>query len=233
MKSINRAILNSSGKRDSLLLNEKMMQILPQQIIEFTLPEGRGQPSRKVQQELRLARLTLHPPTGRREKLRCSPVTVTVLLAKEINAPESVQPLVWWLMSSVPPEKLTEPAQLIQWYLLRWQIEDFIKVLKSGCQVEKLQLETFERTRNCLALYLIISWRILYLSSLYKMVPEEPCDLIFEKKEYEYLWILVENTPPPENIPNIRTAVLMLARLGGYLARKNDSPQVLKQYGQD
>ncbi|WP_350340845.1 IS4 family transposase [Escherichia coli] len=75
-----------------------------------------------------------------------------------------------------------------------------------------------------MALYLIISWRILYLSSLYKMVPEEPCDLIFEKKEYEYLWILVENTPPPENIPNIRTAVLMLARLGGYLARKNDSP---------
>ncbi|HAP0344071.1 TPA: IS4 family transposase [Escherichia coli] len=224
MKSINRAILNSSGKRDSLLLNEKMMQILPQQIIEFTLPEGRGQPSRKVQQELRLARLTLHPPTGRRGKLRCSPVTVTVLLAKEINAPESVQPLVWWLMSSVPPEKLTEPAQLIQWYLLRWQIEVFFKVLKSGCQVEKLQLETFERTRNCLALYLIISWRILYLSSLYKMVPEEPCDLIFEKKEYEYLWILVENTPPPENIPNIRTAVLMLARLGGYLARKNDSP---------
>ncbi|EGF6523966.1 hypothetical protein IC066_004857 [Salmonella enterica] len=65
MKCINRATLNSSGKRDSLLLNEKMIQILPQQVIEFTLPEGRGQPSRKVQQGLRLARLTLHPPTGR------------------------------------------------------------------------------------------------------------------------------------------------------------------------
>ncbi|ECF2367393.1 TPA: transposase [Salmonella enterica] len=85
-------------------------------------------------------------------------------------------------MSSIPPEKLTEPAQLIQWYLLHWQIEVFFKVLKSGCQVEKLQLETFERTRNCLALYLIISWRILYLGSLYKITPEEPCYLIFEKK---------------------------------------------------
>ncbi|HAK3333270.1 TPA: transposase [Salmonella enterica] len=122
------------------------------------------------------------------------------------------------------PDELTEPAQLIQWYLLRWQIEVFFKILKSGCQVEKLQLETFERTRNCLALYLIIAWRILYISSLYKVEPEGTSTLIFEKKEWEYLWILVENTPPPEDIPSIRTSVLMLARLGGYLARKNDSP---------
>ncbi|ELL2068272.1 IS4 family transposase, partial [Salmonella enterica] len=224
MKCIKRATMNISGYRDNLLLNERVMQICPQQIVEFTLPEGRGQPSRKVQQELRLARLTLHPPTGRRGKLRCSPVTVTVLLAMEINPPENVKPLTWWLMSSVSPDELTEPAQLIQWYLLRWQIEVFFKILKSGCQVEKLQLETFERTRNCLALYLIIAWRILYISSLYKVEPEGTSTLIFEKKEWEYLWILVENTPPPEDIPSIRTSVLMLARLGGYLARKNDSP---------
>lgn len=224
MKSINRVILNKSGKRDSLLLNERVMQLPPQQIIEFTLPEGRGQSSRQVQQELRIARLTLHPPTGRRGKLRCSPVTVTILLAKEINEPINSKPLTWWIMSSIPPEKLTEPAQLIQWYLLRWQIEIFFKILKSGCQVEKLQLETFERTRNCLALYLIIAWRILYLSSLYKTAPMEPCNLIFEKKEFECLWILIENTPPPETVPDIKTAILMLAKLGGYLARKNDDP---------
>lgn len=140
----------------------------------------------------------------------------------EINPPENVKPLTWWLMTSVSPDELTEPAQLIQWYLLRLQIEVFFKVLKSGCQVEKLQLETFERTRNCLALYLIIAWRILYISSLYKVEPEGTSTLIFEKKELEYLWILVENTPP-EDILSIRTSVLMLARLGGYLARKNDS----------
>ncbi|AUT30095.1 IS4 family transposase [Escherichia marmotae] len=127
-------------------------------------------------------------------------------------------------MSSVPTDALTEPAQLIQWYLLRWNIEIFFKILKSGCQVEKLQLETFERTRNCLALYLIIEWRIFYISSLNKSLPEGPCDLIFESKEWECLWILTENKPPPDVIPDIKTAVLMLARLGGYLARKNDSP---------
>lgn len=223
MKSVKRATLNISGARDKLLLNERVMQIPSQQTVEFMLPEGREQSSRKVKQELRLARLTLHPPTGRRGKLRCSPVTVTVLLAKEINPPNNVQPLTWWLMCSIAPEKLTEPAQLIQWYLLRWQIEVFFKILKSGCQVEKLQLETFERTRNCLALYLIIAWRILYISSLYKVAPEESGDLIFDRKEWGYLWILVENTPPPEKIPNIRDSVLLLARLGGYLARKNDS----------
>ncbi|EEL2954556.1 IS4 family transposase [Salmonella enterica] len=171
-----------------------------------------------------MARLTLHPPTGRRGKLRCSPVTVTILLAKEINEPINAKPLTWWLMSSIPPEKLVEPAKLIQWYLLRWQIKVFFKILKSGCQVEKLQLETSERTRNCLVSYLIISWRILYLSSLYKTSPMEPCNLIFEKKKFECLWILIENTPPPETVPDIKTTILMLAKLGAYLARKNDDP---------
>ncbi|WP_157940675.1 IS4 family transposase [Escherichia coli] len=222
MKFNNRATLNINGKRDHRLLHERIMEITPQQLVEFTIPDGRGQQARTVEQELRLARLTLHPPTGRRGKLRCVPVTV--LLAKERNPPKGIQPLIWWLMSSVPVEDLTEPAQLIQWYLQRWQIEVFFRVLKSGCQVEALQLETFERTRNCLALYLIIAWRIMYITSLYKTMPEISSKLIFSGDEWKYLWLLVENTAPPKNPPDIKTAIVMLARLGGYLARKNDSP---------
>ncbi|AUT30096.1 IS4/Tn5 family transposase DNA-binding protein [Escherichia marmotae] len=93
MKNTNRATLDITGKREHQLQNEKMMKLPPQQIIEFTLPDDRERPSRLIRQELRLARVTLHPPTGRRGNLRCSPVTVTVLLAQEINPPKDVQPL--------------------------------------------------------------------------------------------------------------------------------------------
>ncbi|EEB7410509.1 IS4 family transposase [Salmonella enterica] len=162
--------------------------------------------------------------TGCRGKRRCAPVTVTVLPAKERNPPEEVQSLIWWLMSSVPVEDLTEPSQLIQWYLQHWQIEVFFKVLKSGCQVETLQLETFERPRNCLAIYLIIAWRIMYITFLYKVMPEISSEFIFPRDEWKYIWLLVENTEPQENPPDIKTATVMLVRPGGYLARKNDSP---------
>lgn len=101
IKFTNRATLNDEGKRDLQALNERIMNVVPQQVVEFTLQE-KGRSARTVTQALRLARLTLHPPTGRRGRLRCQPVTVTVLLAQEINPPEGCKPLMWWLMSSVP-----------------------------------------------------------------------------------------------------------------------------------
>lgn len=125
---------------------------------------------------------------------------------------------------TVPVEALAGPAQLIQWYLQRWQIETFFRILKSGCQVEGLQLETPERTRNCLALYLIIAWRIYFLTSQNKAMPEASCETVLEKAEWEILWMLDKRTPPPEKAPDIKTAMSMLAKLGGYLARRHDSP---------
>ena len=125
-----------------------MNTLQPLETIEFEMPRRDNAPTRKVQQELRMAKLTLHPPTGRRGSLRCHPVTVTVLLAKEINTPAGEKPVVWWLMTSIPIAEL-QPSQLILWYLCRWQIEVFFKILKSGCQIERLQLETANRTKNC------------------------------------------------------------------------------------
>lgn len=220
----NRAIINEAGKRDTNLLHEKMNEIAPQQIIKFNLPYRNKSSVRQVQQELRMSRITLHPPTGRRGKLRCKPVEVTVLLAKEINTPVGEEPVIWWLMTSIPIHHLAQPYQLILWYLQRWQVETFFKVLKSGCQVEQLQLKTEQRTKNCLALYLIIAWRILFLTSSCKSLPDGPCTLLLECKEWQTAWMMVNKKALPCNPPTIREAVILIAKMGGYLARKNDSP---------
>ena len=223
VKITKRAIINELGKRDTQLLHEKMNALKPLETIEFDMPRRNNLPTRKVQQELRMARLTLHPPTGRRGVLRCHPVEVTVLLAKEINTPEGEEPVVWWLMTSIPIEQL-QPSQLILWYLYRWQIEIFFKILKSGCQVEQLQLETESRTKNCLAFYLIVAWRILFLTSSCKANPDAVCTTILEKKEWETAWIIIHQKKPPKEPPSLQQIIILIAKMGGYLARKNDAP---------
>lgn len=215
-----RALVNEFGKRDAKLLRQKLAALPAQQVIEFMLPKRNGEPGRQVQQELRMAQLTLHPPTGRRGKLRCHPVKVTVLLAKEINVPHGEKPVNWWLMTNIT--LIEQPLQLIVWYLLRWQIEVFFRILKSGCQVENLQLTTAKRPRACLAMYLIIAWRILFLSSLAKSTVI--CTHVLEAQEWQTAWTLIKKTKPPEQPPSLHDAIVLIAQMGGYLARKHDSP---------
>jgi hypothetical protein len=216
-----RALINELGKRDAQLLHQKLAAMPAQQVIKFTLPKRHGEPRRKVQQELRMAQLTLHPPTGRRGKLRCHPVTVTVLLAKEINVPSGETPVNWWLMTNIT---VVEPQQLIIWYLLRWQIEVFFHILKSGCQVENLQLMTAKRTRTCLAMYLIIARRIFFLASLAKTQSTVTCTNVLEPQEWQTAWTIIKKTKPPEQPPSLYNAIILIAQMGGYLARKSDSP---------
>ena len=60
----------------------------------------------------------------------------------------------------MPVERFERAAEIVQWYLCRWQIEIYFRVLKSGCKVEELQLETTDRLKPCLALYMIVAWRV-------------------------------------------------------------------------
>lgn len=223
-KITKRALLNEDNEKDQYLLDKKIYNLSPVGIIEFNLPKRNGESGRVVQQELRIARLTLHPPTGRRGKLRCSPVQVTVLLAKEINIPENQEPINWWLITSIKPEELQSPSDLIKWYLLRWKIEIFFRILKSGCKVEELQLENSNRLRPCLAMYLIIAWRILFFTTISQTHEEVKCNVILSEEEWKTAWLLIKKQKLPHKIPTIREMVIIIAKLGGYLARKSDSP---------
>ena len=53
-----------------------------------------------------------------------------------------------WSGSCSPPLCVTSPAdaeRVLQWHALRWRIEDYFRILKSGCKVEELQHHTAER----------------------------------------------------------------------------------------
>ena len=100
----------------------------------------------------------------------------------------------------------------------------FFKVLKSGCQVEKLQLEHIDRLEPALALYFIIAWRVLFLTFLGRVCPDLPCDVVFETQEWRAVYLVTHKTLPPEQPPSLNEMVRMLATLGGFLNRKGDGP---------
>lgn len=102
-------------------------------------------------------------------------------------------------------------------------MELFFKILKSGCKAEERQLETAERLKRCLAFDCIVAWRILYLTTKGREVPDLPCTVVFEEHEWKGAWTFIHQSPKvPEEPPKLQEMVRLIARLGGFLGRKRD-----------
>lgn len=217
-----RALIDENGNRLPVLLNEKFKSMKTNKLISFQLPKRNGESGKTIKQKVKYSEVILHPPTGRRGERKCSPVKVTVIHAKEVG--KSNNPVEWWLISNIPISELDCPTELIKFYLLRWQIEVFFRVLKSGCKVEELQLVNNKRLRPCLMLYMIVAWRIMLATSTAKVCPDISCELLFTKEEWHFAWAMNNKSKPPNMPPSIGTIVKLIAKLGGYLCRSSDSP---------
>jgi hypothetical protein len=188
--------------------------------ITFTRPAANGRSARTVHQQIKVVRVTLKAPA--RPDRTLPDVTVTALLATELQPPAGEDPLDWLLLTNLPVETPEQAIEKLAWYLCRWQIEVYFKVLKSGCRVEQLQLEKRARLEPALAFYMIIAWRVLYLTMLGRDCPEMPCDTVFADEEWKAVYLVTQRKPPPDEPPSLDTMVRMVAGLGGFLNRKND-----------
>ena len=127
------------------------------------------------------------------------------------------------LLPSLPVADAAAAWQTVGYYRQRWQIERFFYVLKQGCWVESLQLQTRTRLEAAVAVYLIVAHRILHLQGLAKAEPEAPASTVFNAQECLTLGLVHRPMIAPSAL-NLREAVYRLARLGDYTARKNDGP---------
>ena len=117
--------------------------------MEFVLPASPDRPARTVRQTLYRDTVTLPAHAG------APAITVTAILAREEQPPTGEKPIAWRLLTNRCAETLKAVVELIDWYRSRWLIEIFFRILKSGCQVEALQLGTLERLERALVIYLI------------------------------------------------------------------------------
>jgi hypothetical protein len=188
--------------------------------ITFERPASNGRRARTVHQQIKVVRVTLKAPS--RPDRNLPEVSVTALLATEPQPPAGEEPLNWLLLTNLMVDTPEQAIEKLSWYLCRWQIEVYFKVLKSGCRVEQLQLETRERLEPALAFYMIIAWRVLYLTMLGRDCPQMPCDAVFADEEWKAVYLVTQRKPPPEQPPSLDTMVRMIATLGGFLNRKRD-----------
>jgi len=188
--------------------------------VDVAVPRADGRPARSARLTLRSARLTLRPPY-RKEK-RLEPIAITIIRAQEENPPAGVEPLDWILLTNRSATTLDEAHTLLRWYVCRWQIEIYFRILKAGCGIENLQLETFKRLQVAIAIYLIIAWRIHFMLSLGRDCPDLPCETLFDREEWQAAWIVSKRTEPPTEPPKLQDMIRIIASLGGFLGRKGD-----------
>jgi hypothetical protein len=198
----------------------RSQQISGSYIIE--VPRKDKQPARQAELTIRFAEVKLKSP-ARRSKQQARVIRVWAILAEEKNPPTEVAPICWLLLTMLPVTTLEAAIEKIRWYVIRWQIELFHKVLKSGCRVEDRQLDTVEKLIRCLMVDAIIAWRILLLTKLGREVPELPCTVVFDEYEWKALYYFVNKTQQlPDQEPTLQEAIRMVAKLGGFLGRKRD-----------
>lgn len=185
---------------------------------------GRRQPraARSAEVEVRAHRVTLKAPWRPGDPL--ADVTVNVVLVHEENPPAGEPPVEWILLTSLPVETLEQVRQVIQYYCVRWMVEVFFRTLKSGCRVEERRFEDVERLLPCLAIYLIVTWRTLYVCRLGREFPDISCEAIFEPAEWQSVYQVVHRKAPPATAPTLAEMVRMVAQLGGYLNRQRRDP---------
>ena len=203
--------------------------------VEFVLPAARTESTaaattataaltplrrgRRITQSLRALRVTLLPPEGHAER---TPVEVTAILAREEHPAPGQAPIEWLLLTNLPVQTLEQAQEKLSWYLCRWQIEIYFRVLKSGCKIEELQLEKLERLEPALALYMLIAWRVLYLTMIGRDCPELPASLVFADEEWRAIYLVSTHRPPPDTPPSINEIIRMVAGFGGFLNRNAD-----------
>jgi len=185
---------------------------------------GRRQPRqpRTAVVEARAARVTLRPPWRPDRKL--PPVSINVVLVREIDPPAGEEPVEWVLLTNLPIDTIEQVRQVIQYYCVRWMIEVFFRTLKSGCRVERRRFEQLDRLLPCLAVYLIVTWRTLYVCRLGRSHPDISCEVIFDPAEWKSVCRVVGGKAPPSTPPTLSEMVRMVAQLGGYVNRKRPDP---------
>jgi len=187
---------------------------------EILIPPSEKRAARKATLEVRSAKVTLKPP---QRAPHLAPVAVWAVLAQELNPAPEVEGLEWMLLTSVAVQHKEDAFERLNWYARRWGIEVYHRILKSGCRVEARQLEQAHRLLNCLAIDLVVAWRIYHLTALGEKTPEVPCTIYFTDSEWKALCTFVSRTKtPPKLPPSLNEAVRLLGQLGGHLGRKRD-----------
>lgn len=167
----------------------------------------------------------LNPPRNdiKHRTINLPDLPLHAVYACEAAPPKNEEPVEWMLLTDLNISNFDEACEKVRWYCLRWRIEMYFKVLKSGFKVEDCRLATADRLIRYLTVMSVVAWRLFMITLIARTAPATPCTEFLSDTEWKVLFRSVNKEKPlPKKIPVVGEVVVWIARLGGFLARKSD-----------
>jgi hypothetical protein len=213
-----RAAHNRSLDRNSKRLWAKM-ELLPIHFEqEIDVPATANRKARRTKLAVRFSQVNLRTPYRFDNR---DPFPVYVIYATEIACPEGETPLSWMLLTTEVVEDVNMASRILHWYTYRWRVEDYHKILKSGCHSERYRLAAVGM-KTLLGFLSVIAVELLQVTYLHRTQPDAPAITILNSVELEVLKAKVKQKLPP--LLTVAWAVEAVAYLGGYLEHRRKTP---------
>ena len=207
---------------------ESLASTPPRGSLTVSAPAARGLKTQPAELTVRFQPVELAVP---RDKVKYAKIQETVRAwLIEVTGVVAGKPVLWRLLSTSEVNDIDQARQCVRWYCARWQIEVFHRILKTGCRVEQRQLRTMDRLRPMIALDMVVAVHLLAIISSSRASPQAPASSCFDHQQLQAIcWSMSTSAATPDTL-TLDCAVRQIARLGGFLARKNDGcpgPEVL------
>lgn len=174
--------------------------------------------ARESELEIRFCRVTLTPPMDK----NLPPLEVCAVYVREINHAATVkEPVEWMLLTTLEVSTLEQAEECILWYGKRWGIEVYHRTLKSGCRIEDRRLGNADSLEACIAVDMVVAWRVFLLTMQSREHPDLPCDEVLSEDEWRALSVFWTQKVPPTP-PPLKEIIVVIAKLGGFLGRSRD-----------
>jgi hypothetical protein len=213
-----RATQNRRICDEELLLKDSIRARPANAVIAVEIPRRADRPAAAVPLEMRFGSVELQAPKKHNGRPSLPLQFVHVI---EETPRNPADPIEWFLLTDCPVQDLDAAREVLGWYTRRWGIEIYHRIIKSGCRVEERLMREETRLENCLAIDLVVAWRIFHLTMLGRECPQLPATVCLDDVEWKILAATFAGSIPEEP-PSIGEAVLWVARLGGYIARPKD-----------
>lgn len=172
-----------AGDGDHTIINE-MDEVRVKGLHRVEVIDKKGNISEALL-EIKYKRIKVLPPIGKQRKY--PGLQLTVIHAIEKNKPKNREKIIWKLITDMPAASRRDAIEKLNWYAMRWKIETFHKILKSGCKAEESKLRTAEGLVKLLSVFCILSWRIFWMTMLNRLEPNISPTLAFTKSEIHLL----------------------------------------------
>jgi hypothetical protein len=181
--------------------------------------------------ELRVRRVALCSPNSTRNETQSRQATSVALHLVHVierDPPPGDTAVEWMLLTNLPIATQEQVDFVVDAYCARWVIEEFFKALKTGCGLERRQLESVASITNTLAVSLPIAWLLLRLRNLSRDDPDKPATGVLSPLMLRCLQALTlrrTGRPLPQH-PTCKAIAWAIAALGGHI-KNNGEPGLI------